>query len=258
MKKIAYVMVALALASCYEGMAKTSAPKTPEEKAALQLKMMQKTGGVVMKPGVGCIAVVNCQKDIDLTCVDGVSERLRRAIKVPIVRKASDAFNFMEAEKSVVASGGKAALFVVDDPKMPLTLYSPEAKWGMMNVALLKKDKPSAEVLEARVKKLFIRSFCTTLGGGASKYSISPSKPMFSVADIDALVGSDDFCVDTVMAMNQYVPGLGLTQEKHSTYRRACLEGWAPAPTNDFQRAIWAECKKPENQFKKDFPELSK
>ena len=26
---------------------------------------------------------------------------------------------------------------------------------------------------------------------------------------------------------------------KRSVYRKACEEGWAPAPTNDVQKAIW-------------------
>ena len=26
-----------------------------------------------------------------------------------------------------------------------------------------------------------------------------------------------------------------------STYRKACREGWAPAPTNDVQKAIWED-----------------
>ena len=28
---------------------------------------------------------------------------------------------------------------------------------------------------------------------------------------------------------------------RRGTYRRACEQGWAPQPTNDVQKAIWAE-----------------
>ena len=27
------------------------------------------------------------------------------------------------------------------------------------------------------------------------------------------------------------------------SYKRACIEGWAPAPTNDIQKAIWEQAK---------------
>ena len=28
-------------------------------------------------------------------------------------------------------------------------------------------------------------------------------------------------------------------QQEVSTYKKACEEGWAPNPTNEFQKAIW-------------------
>ena len=31
----------------------------------------------------------------------------------------------------------------------------------------------------------------------------------------------------------------GITPIYRTTYRQACIEGWAPAPTNDFQKAIF-------------------
>ena len=34
---------------------------------------------------------------------------------------------------------------------------------------------------------------------------------------------------------------LGVRPAIYDTYDRACQEGWAPAPTNDVQKAIWDE-----------------
>ena len=36
----------------------------------------------------------------------------------------------------------------------------------------------------------------------------------------------------------------GIPTLRHGTYRSACEHGWAPAPTNDVQKAIWEEAKK--------------
>ena len=36
----------------------------------------------------------------------------------------------------------------------------------------------------------------------------------------------------------------GVTKSKMTTYLKACQEGWAPAPTNDYQKAIWEETRK--------------
>ena len=32
---------------------------------------------------------------------------------------------------------------------------------------------------------------------------------------------------------------LGITQNKMTTYKKACEEGWAATPTNAYQKAIW-------------------
>ena len=36
---------------------------------------------------------------------------------------------------------------------------------------------------------------------------------------------------------------MGFAPYRRTTYKRACKEGWAPAPTNDFQRAVWEKIK---------------
>jgi hypothetical protein len=35
----------------------------------------------------------------------------------------------------------------------------------------------------------------------------------------------------------------GIPQLERTTYRLAVKEGWAPAPTNDIQRAVWDKVK---------------
>ena len=35
----------------------------------------------------------------------------------------------------------------------------------------------------------------------------------------------------------------GIIPGKRAVYQKACEEGWAPAPTNDVQRAIWEKVK---------------
>lgn len=241
---------------------KESAPKksmTPEEIRANKERIYQKTGGFIVKPGIGHLSVVNCQKVCSLASSETVRQRMQEAIRVAVkYYDNSYAFDFATVADQVRAVGGKGALFIVDDPKLPMTLYSPEQRWGLMNVAPLKKGNPSPSKLDKRFRKLYIRAFCTAFGGGASKYPISPSKAIFSVEELDAFADKDDFCVDTVMAMRQFIPRLGITEERRSTYRRACLEGWAEMPTNAVQKAIWNECSKPEAQFKKDFPGLAK
>jgi len=47
--------------------------------------------------------------------------------------------------------------------------------------------------------------------------------------------------VDRVQCMVNFLKANGMSQEQRATYRHACEQGWAPAPTNDYQKAIWNE-----------------
>ena len=44
---------------------------------------------------------------------------------------------------------------------------------------------------------------------------------------------------EALARMPDYLKGLGVTPLGRVPYRQTCQEGWAPAPTNEFQRAIW-------------------
>ena len=39
--------------------------------------------------------------------------------------------------------------------------------------------------------------------------------------------------------MKKYLASAGVTPLRKTIYRKACQEGWAPAPTNEYQKAIW-------------------
>ena len=41
--------------------------------------------------------------------------------------------------------------------------------------------------------------------------------------------------------MMRHLPTIGVLQDKMTSYRKACQEGWAPAPTNEYQKAVWEQ-----------------
>ena len=45
--------------------------------------------------------------------------------------------------------------------------------------------------------------------------------------------------IDIQDSIKKYLSAAGVTPLRRTIYRRACQEGWAPAPTNDVQKAIW-------------------
>jgi hypothetical protein len=52
----------------------------------------------------------------------------------------------------------------------------------------------------------------------------------------------------------RHLKAIGITKKVVKTYLDACEEGWAPAPTNDVQKAIWDKVHAaPKNPMKIEF-----
>lgn len=197
---------------------------TKAEKEHLRLV---KTGGMIARQGEGKAVIVNCQRKFPTAALATTIEPFKELLKVEMeVRGGSWKFG------DGVPPGANVALYVVDDPEIPLSLIAPEARWGVVNVAQIDK--------ESNLKKEVTRVAIMTFGAGVSQYKVSPMQPITSVKDLDSLVGST-LTVDVTMAMRANLEKLGLTQTKYTTYRKACMEGWAPQPTNEHQKAIWEQ-----------------
>ena len=50
---------------------------------------------------------------------------------------------------------------------------------------------------------------------------------------------SDDIMRDMIDSIRINMKARGMTPTRIASYKKACQEGWAPAPTNDVQKAIW-------------------
>ena len=143
-----------------------------------------------------------------------------------------------DAARQLAATGAKTGVFLVDDPSLPMTLCAMEAGWGMVNLAPLKVDTPTKQRLFQRMNKLFTR-VCTVVFGGA--HEAVPFSAMQGVTNLNELDGLGAFAIapNGLTMISEHLPKLGVTFPYMTTYKRACREGWAPAPTNDVQKAIW-------------------
>ena len=107
-----------------------------------------------------------------------------------------------------------------------------------LNVAKLKSDKPSAELLKLRLHKEFWRTFAYLMGAANAQQQPCLMRPITSVADLDShkvAVLSPGPMGNVAASMSM----MGFARSEFATFRKACEEGWAPAPTNDVQKAIW-------------------
>lgn len=206
---------------------------SPEKREELKRNMEIRRGGPkIARPGTlkGKIAVVNSQSAADNAWIEDAVEYLRKETNFSIELHNGE---FTFPKPKVV---GDSTLYVIDDPSMPRVLVASEDRWSMMNVAPLKNSKPA--FFEARVKKEVSRAFAMLCGGMSSAYGISLVGPVTKSEDLD-IFPNGKLPIDIVMRMEPYMSGLGVVPAKLVPYRVACEEGWAPAPTNDVQKAIW-------------------
>ena len=71
--------------------------------------------------------------------------------------------------------------------------------------------------------------------------------------DLDA-VTLEEYGVDVQMALARLLPSYGVIPYTQTTYRKAVQQGWAPAPTNEYQKAVWDKVHAaPKNPMKIEF-----
>lgn len=144
----------------------------------------------------------------------------------------SGKWSLSSAKDSFAATGATASVFVVKDDSLPISLIAMEARWGVVNAALLEGKTIEKEILRVAI---------VLLGGASSKYPASTMRPAFSREDLNDV--GDLVTIDTLMAIFPNLEKHGFKQYQMMTYREACEEGIAPLPANDEQRAIANEYK---------------
>ena len=204
------------------------------DRAKLEAAIYKRTGGKLKEPGSqqGKVVYVNCQKAVSEELLKSHADFFATELKIEI-----DIVNgVFDLSKPNVQ--GNASLFIIDDSAMPMSLVAPESKWAMINIAPLKTDKQ--QFFDARIKKQLTRGFCFLCGAVASQYPMALTECVTKANDLDKYI-DEKLPFDIMQRFDGYLKGYGVTPFKLTTYKKACQEGWAPAPTNDVQRVIWDE-----------------
>lgn len=201
------------------------APLSPSERAA---ERIAKAGGEIIKKGtfLGKVSIVNEQSKLSTADCEAVAKLIAEATQLNIV----------------VDDGKDAAvkLTIIDDPTAPTLLLATEDHWGKMNVAKLVDDLPGANAkakfFAPRGRKMLLKGLSILLGGGASQF---PGNVMNTTTIRQLDMVQESLPIDMTDVYKEYLKPLGVTPAEKVTYRKACKEGWAPAPTNEVQQAIW-------------------
>ena len=142
------------------------------------------------------------------------------------------------AEGRAAAKDASGVVMLVDCAEdAPLMTAYPEEHLALVNMTALSKNAGSG-VRQDRVEKLTWRAIGHLVGCGAPDGYTCVMKPIRNMAELDAMPNKFIHPASFFKA-RPYFDMCGVTPARKGTYESACQQGWAPAPTNDIQKAIW-------------------
>lgn len=109
----------------------------------------------------------------------------------------------------------------------------PEERIGLINA-----DRFSSILLEKILLREIWRTIGFTGGAGYAPYRGCVMQPAFNDNEIAALMG-DVLQPMTLQPFRKFEDRFKMKRTRMVPYELACEQGWAPAPTNDIQKAIW-------------------
>ena len=240
--KIQILIAALAAFACAYADTSTATGTTPRRHSgAKQRAQMKRFGGLLPKPGSaqGKVLVLNGQKRVAAGDLAPALEQIKVRLHPDIEIRESSAPEIDAVAAAVKAAGGQLGIILTDKPGIPSLITAPEEGWALVNVAKLADGNPAADVLAARVRKEILRAFALIGGGAFMALDAIVMRPDVRIpADLDT-IKLEQYGIDICRTLERNLPRLGVVPWRITTYANACAEGWAPQPTNEFQKAIW-------------------
>ena len=205
-------------------------------------RRLRRTGGTVERREAGAPAVIldarAAKADIGLAAL---ASEMEQAFQVPFEVRAAAPGDPLALGRGALAGKGAAGVAVVlSDAGGPSLAAYPEERLASVDARAL--ASPDAAVAAERVRRELWRAVCFAAGGVDSEVPHCVLKLVLRPSDLDALparMANPQACDQVARSAAR----LGLGRIRRATYRRACEEGWAPTPTNQFQKAIWEQAK---------------
>lgn len=244
MKKLTCFIIALCFVATGLGQGAAKAPhdrNSPEAKARRRMKFMQKTGGMVEDASTqkGNFYFLNIQQQVPVGDLEELTvETMRAYFRCKFsIQPCAKAFSASTAEALVKETGAEAGVFLIEDANLPSLLLAPESNWAAINVTKLAADKPGKALLAQRVRREMWRAL-GFLYGACSDTEMCVLQNISTLRDLDG-IKANALSQYPLLRIRKRLPEIGITPIHVATYREACEKGWAPPPTNDFQKAIW-------------------
>ena len=234
------------------------ADSTAPTKAAAKTKLprgMRRYGGIIQVPNSqkGKIVIVNAQRKLPLSNIRAGMDEFAQTLKFRVEFVDGEPTTLEKASADMEKLGADVAVFIQDNPESKVTILSaPEQRWTILNASAINAGARSDEFAAARIRKELMRGFLCAAGTMNSQYQGSIMAAIKEPKDLDKMLEAAP--VDAIQRAIESLKVYGVTPQEMSTYKKACQEGWAPAPTNEYQKAVWDKVHAaPKNPMKIEF-----
>jgi len=198
-------------------------------------------GGIIReaKSARGAFVLLNAQKTVQFSALTPVEATIDKWLRVRTAFKdGADPVDVGSVKQAIASAGGTVGVAVVQAGDAPMLVTAPEDGWAIVNVDRIASDNPTTDALASRVRKEILRGFAFVTGGAYLTRADPLMRDVKSPKDLDRLQ-AEQFGLEIVTHVLESSSFYGLKPWKQTTYLKACQEGWAPAPTNEYQKAIW-------------------
>ena len=211
---------------------------TEETRARLRASAskLSQLGGLVERPGHGRLALVSAQKTYPADELASLAGLFGGQLHFKVeVADAGCAVTTGNAAKVLEDKGLSVGVFLVDDEKLPLTLVAAEERWAIVNAAKVAQGASDPKAKSLRLQRVLSRIFKSVFLNGAAEKG---AKAVRTASDLDGII-KDTIDGQQLFTIVRSMPSYGLVAPRLLPYKLACQEGWAPPPTNQYQKAIW-------------------
>ena len=203
--------------------------------------MAKQSGGIVERVYNGkVLRIYNGQKAVPSDIVAKAARETRLSAQLPIEvvpLEASEEVTIAGAAKLANAENVGAAVVMTEAPGQAIILSSPDGRWAILNVSGIASD---ANKVEPRFRKLRWNAVAHALGAGNTGDRGCVLRGFSTIQDLDGIAAMSPGPM-THNALIEVAATRGIGMISFASYRTACQQGWAPAPTNAVQKAIWDE-----------------
>ena len=209
-------------------------------------EVLKKTGGFIDVAAKGIsVAVLDARRKPG-GAVDQFAEVFERLSKTKVnvekKRMTKSGCPVNAAKDRLVSTKAAYSIVIADlgDNVCGLTVM-PEDRIAIINATKYADDDDPLQP-EIRIIKELWRGLGFVMGLGYAKFTNDVLQPTFSVSELDSLVYQVMQPMNFLQAFKT-MSRFGVTRARHIPYRLAVMEGWAPSPTNEYQKAIWEQVK---------------